>query len=115
MYLSKIINIQTNTNTNDLFNRGRFSKLEASEQKIVQNIAFFSLEEVKQRLASLQSISKAVTVALNHEDDGVYDAVQDGLNIAYFLTCETQTLETLLELHEEAQGIKTTQARLCQT
>ena len=115
MYLSKLINTQNNTNTNELFNRGRFNKLNDTEIKTVEDLEHYSFYEIQQRLTNLESISKAVTVALTHEDEGIYDPVKDGLNVAYFLTSEFETLQTLLELHEEAQGIKTTQARLCDT
>ncbi|MFA6698990.1 MAG: hypothetical protein WCS28_02375 [Thiomicrospira sp.] len=110
MFLSKVINIQSNTNTNDLLNFGRFNQLDDSEKKTVKDLAFFSFEEAKQRLSSIQSISKALETAILNADSGAFDPVQDGLNIAYWLTGEAQLIETLLELHEDASGIQSKQA-----
>ncbi len=110
MNLSKIIDIQSNINASDLLNRGRLDQLHDLEKKIVKDLAFFSFEEAKQRLSSIQSLSKAVETAILNADSGAFDPVQDGLNIAYWLTGEAQLIESLLELHEDASGIQSKQA-----
>ncbi|WP_044410448.1 hypothetical protein [Thiomicrospira microaerophila] len=114
MYTDKIMNILINQNLNETLNKGRLNKLDDTEAKAVKDIAFFSFQEAQIRLDQIESISNALTTALHHTDEGIFNPIKDGLQIAHWLTSEARTLQALLSMHEESLGVERTQGRLCQ-
>jgi hypothetical protein len=110
MYTHKIIDNLSKMNFEEVLNRGRFNKLDDSELKALQAVGFYAFEEAKQKAAQIQSITNAVMQAVNNTKDGIYDASIDGYNVMCWLNGEAETIQTLLEMSEEAEGVNHKQA-----